>query len=279
VPGPALARVAAVAPAELHVDLVRAPKQLDRVLASLPAATRLSAGVVDGRNVWATDADRALDLLDRAAGAIGSERITIAPSCSLLHVPYRAARERRLDPELRGWLAFGEEKLGELALLGRALDADAGERDELLAGARQRAASRRSSPRTNDTAVRRRLAALMPEDDARERHRPPEPECDDMVEYVGEELSGIAISEFGWVQSHGSRCVKPPILFGDVARRAPLTVGSWEQTRSVTLLRSSFVRDDQPGRETCAQLALAIGDEVTDPEAAPHDRRGAEVPA
>jgi 5-methyltetrahydropteroyltriglutamate--homocysteine methyltransferase len=351
-PAPALARVAAVAPAELHVDLARAPEQLGAVLAALPAGTRLSAGVVDGRNVWATDPDRALDLLDRAAAEIGPARITIAPSCSLLHVPYRAARETRLDPELRSWLAFGEEKLGELALLKRALAADASERDELLAETRGRVASRRSSARTHDAAVRRRVGALRPEDHVRsaplaERRRPQrerlglpalptttigsfpqtaeiraarrrhrdgalddadydrflrervadvireqealgldvlvhgEPERNDMVEYFGEQLAGFAFSEAGWVQSYGSRCVKPPILYGDVARPAPMTVRWWSHaqgltdrpvkgmlTGPVTMLQWSFVRDDQPRRETCAQIALAIRDEIADLEAA-----------
>jgi 5-methyltetrahydropteroyltriglutamate--homocysteine methyltransferase len=351
-PAPALARIAALAPAELHVDLVRAPEQLGAVLAALPAGTRLSAGVVDGRNVWATDPDRALDLLDRAVAAIGGERLTIAPSCSLLHVPYRAARETALDEELRGWLAFGEEKLAELTLLQRALPADASERDELLADARRRVASRRSSTRTNDGAVRRRVAALRPEHyarsaplseraelqherlglpelptttigsfpqttairEARRRHRTGalddagyqgfleeqvaevireqealgldvlvhgEPERNDMVEYFGEQLAGFAFSEHGWVQSYGSRCVKPPILYGDVSRPAPMTVRWWEHaqgltaspvkgmlTGPVTILQWSFVRDDQPRRETCAQIALAIQDEVADLEAA-----------
>ncbi|MFA4930176.1 MAG: 5-methyltetrahydropteroyltriglutamate--homocysteine S-methyltransferase, partial [Patulibacter sp.] len=133
-----LARIGGLRLAELHVDLVRAPDQLDAVLDALPGTTRLSAGVVDGRNVWATDMDRALDRLDRIVARIGSDRLTIAPSCSLLHVPYRASRETGLDDELRSWLAFGEEKLDELALLQRALDADAAGRDALLADARAR---------------------------------------------------------------------------------------------------------------------------------------------
>ena len=146
------------------------PDQLVDALAVLPDTTRLSAGVVDGRNVWATDPDRALDLLDRAAAALGTDRLTIAPSCSLLHVPYSAARETQLDPELRGWLAFGEEKLDELVLLRRALDAGPAERDELLAEARARVAGRRASARTHDPIVRRRAAQLRPE--ARRRDTP-----------------------------------------------------------------------------------------------------------
>jgi 5-methyltetrahydropteroyltriglutamate--homocysteine methyltransferase len=348
----ALARLRELRLAELHVDLVRAPGRLDSVLEALPEQTRLSAGVVDGRNVWATDMDRALDRLDRAAAAIGSERLTIAPSCSLLHVPYGAARETGIDPELRSWLAFAEEKLHEVALLKRALDAGAAERDELLAEARARTASRRGSERTNDSRVRARAAALgntdyerpgpldersraqqerlgLPElptttigsfpqtaeiRQVRARHRADqlddagyeafledqiaqvidvqeelgldvlvhgEPERNDMVQYFGEQLGGFAISEHGWVQSYGSRCVKPPILYGDVSRPGPMTVRWWRHAQSltdkpvkgmltgpVTILQWSFVRDDQPERETCTQIALAIQDEVVDLEEA-----------
>lgn len=347
-----LARISGLPLAELHVDLVRAPQQLDAVLDALPATTRLSAGVVDGRNVWATDVDRALDQLDRIVARIGSERLTIAPSCSLLHVPYRASRETKLDAELRSWLAFGEEKLDELALLQRALEADHGRRDDLLAEARARSASRRNSPRTNDPAVRTRAGALRPADydrsapiderlalqherlglpllptttigsypqtkeirEIRRRRRTGEldeagyetfvksqidhvvsvqeelgldvlvhgePERNDMVEYFGEQLEGFAFSELGWVQSYGSRCVKPPILFGDVARPRPMTVDWWRYAQArtvrpmkgmltgpVTILQWSFVRDDQPRRETCVQIGLAIQDEVEDLEAA-----------
>jgi len=350
--GRTLARISRLALGELHVDLVRAPERLEDVLAALPDGARLSAGVVDGRNVWAADADRALERLDRIAAVIGTGRVTIAPSCSLLHVPYRAARETGLDEELRSWLAFGDEKLAELTLLRDALDAGREDRDALLANARRRAASRRFSARTNDDAVRRRAAALGERDydrgappgerreaqdrrfglpelptttigsfpqtaeirEMRRRHRAGElgeaeydgflrdqvalvvreqeeldldvlvhgePERNDMVEYFGEQLQGFAFSQWGWVQSYGSRCVKPPILYGDVARPRPMTVGWWEHARSlterpmkamltgpVTILQWSFVRDDQPRRETCTQIALAIQDEVVDLEAA-----------
>lgn len=343
-----LARLRRLPVGELHVDLVRAPDRLDAVLSSLGPDTRLSAGVLDGRNVWSTDLDHVLDRLDRAATRIGTERLTIASSCSLLHVPYSAARERALDDELRSWLAFGNEKLAELELLGRALDAGAEERDELLADSRRRVASRRESPRTHDSEVRARAVALTASDlkrsvplakrraaqaerlqlpqlptttigsfpqtdairQARRKRRTGElsesdylavlrrqiadvieiqeqlgfdvlvhgePERNDMVEYFGEQLAGFAFSEFGWVQSYGSRAVKPPILYGDVSRPEPMTVGWWKYAQSqsekpvkgmltgpVTILQWSFVRDDQPRQETCRQIALAIRDEVAD---------------
>src|SRR5439155_1583569 len=108
-----------------------------------------------------------------------------------------------------------------------------------------------------------------------------EPERSDMVEYFAGQLDGLAITAHGWVQSYGSRCVKPPILYGDVSRPAAMTVRWWRHAQSltkrpmkgmltgpVTILQWSFVRDDQPREETCAQIALAIQDEVADLEAA-----------
>ncbi|MBK6958500.1 MAG: 5-methyltetrahydropteroyltriglutamate--homocysteine S-methyltransferase [Nitrosomonas sp.] len=102
-----------------------------------------------------------------------------------------------------------------------------------------------------------------------------EPERNDMVEYFGEQLSGYAFTQFGWVQSYGSRCVKPPIIFGDISQSQAITT-EWIQyaqsltkkpmkgmlTGPVTMLNWSFVRDDQSRAETCVQLALAIRDEV-----------------
>lgn len=362
----ALERVLALEPDELHLDLVRAPAQLAPALAALrrtapdpagiapsgaPAArTRLSLGVVDGRNVWAADLDAALEQVDAAIAALGAERVTIAASCSLLHVPYDAAREQGIDPEVRGWLAFAAQKLGELATLRAA--AGAVKREVLLAPARAATSSRRTSALTNDPAVRGRAGALRPEHYARpapyparnaaQRARVPlpplptttigsfpqtgeiraarrarregtlgeagyerflerqidhvvevqerlgldvlvhgEPERNDMVEYFGERLQGFAFSAFGWVQSYGSRCVKPPILYGDVSRPRPMTVRWWEYAQSrtakpvkgmltgpVTILQWSFVRDDQPRQETATQIALAIQDEVLDLERA-----------
>ncbi|MFT4257052.1 MAG: 5-methyltetrahydropteroyltriglutamate--homocysteine S-methyltransferase, partial [Pseudoxanthomonas sp.] len=106
-------------------------------------------------------------------------------------------------------------------------------------------------------------------------------ERNDMVEYFGEQLDGFAFTRNGWVQSYGSRCVKPPVIYGDVTRPAPMTV-RWSRyaqsltarpmkgmlTGPVTVLQWSFVRDDQPRADTCRQIALALRDEVQDLEAA-----------
>jgi 5-methyltetrahydropteroyltriglutamate--homocysteine methyltransferase len=349
-----LERIAGLAPTELHLDLVRAPEQLDPALDSLrDTPTRLSLGVIDGRNVWAVDPDPALDRIDAAVAALGAERVTIAPSCSLLHVPYGAAAgEQGIDAEVRPWLAFCVEKLAELEVLRGTLGEGLGSHAKLLAEARAVASARRTSGHTNDPQVRERVGALtaadydrpapfperqavqaerlgLPElpattigsypqtDEIRAARRDlrsgdldpaayeqfirgqidevvafqeeigldvlvhGEPERNDMVEYFGQQLAGFAFSANGWVQSYGSRCVKPPILFGDVSRPTAMTVEWWRYAQSrtekpmkgmltgpVTILQWSFVRDDQPRAETCTQIGLAIQDEVLDLEAA-----------
>jgi len=345
-------RILGLPAAEFHLDLVRAPQQLEPALQSLPAGRRLSLGVIDGRNVWATDLDAVLALIEPALEQLGADRVRLAPSCSLLHVPYGAAREEGLDSEVRSWLAFGQEKLIELQTLKAAQPAGDDERRELLSTNRSAMASRRGSSRVHDSAVSRRLRAVRPDDMERRSayaQRAPrqaellglpdlptttigsfpqtkeirsmrsalrrgaatpeeyeaflkaeirtviarqeelgfdvlvhgEPERNDMVEYFAEHLAGFVMSAYGWVQSYGSRCVKPPILFGDVSRPEPMTVAWWQYAQScssrpvkgmltgpVTILQWSFVRDDQPREETCRQIALAIRDETLDLERA-----------
>jgi 5-methyltetrahydropteroyltriglutamate--homocysteine methyltransferase len=337
--------------AALHVDAVRAGHELQAVLDWLPAHRELSIGIVDGRNIWRTDLDKALAQLRQAADKRGGT-LWIAPSCSLLHVPMTLARDASLDAELRSWLAGAQEKLTELKTLQRALtEGEQAVRGELFA-ARAAVAARAASPRVKSPQVAARLASLPADADRRaaafpvrqalqrERFRLPplptttigsfpqtpeiraaraafkrgelaaadyrtamrqeialavmkqealgldvlvhgEAERNDMVEYFGEQLAGFAFTANGWVQSYGSRCVKPPVLFGDVARRNAMTV-DWTAyaqsltprpmkgmlTGPVTLLQWSFVRDDQPRAATALQIALAIRDEVTDLEAA-----------
>lgn len=337
----------------LHVDLVRAPRQLEQLLdLRLPDELILSLGVVDGRNVWKADLLACLDVLERAARAWGRERLQVAPSCSLIHVPIDLTLERQLDPELKGWLAFARQKLEEVALLTRALNDGREAVREALAASQAQVAARLASSRRRDPEVQARLQNLGP--DAARRQSPHrtrrevqrkrlglplfptttigsfpqtpeirqlraryrrgeldqagyeaairaeiervirlqeelgldvlvhgEPERNDMVEYFAEQLEGFAFTEHGWVQSYGSRYVKPPIIYGDVSRPAPMTV-QWIRhaqsltdrpvkgmlTGPVTILQWSFVRDDQPREVTCRQLALAIRDEVQDLEAA-----------
>jgi len=335
--------------AGLHVDLVRAPAQLDALLGRWPAGRVLSLGVVDGRNIWKADLAAALATLERASARLGAERVWVAPSCSLLHVPVDLELERKLDPELKGWLAFAKQKLDEVVALTRALREGRRAAAAALEANARALASRRSASRIHNPAVKRRAGAVTEKDRRRPapyRERRPQQvrlplyptttigsfpqtaevraarrqfldgkttaseyerfiqdqiqrtlkiqedlgldvlvhgefERNDMVEYFGEQLQGFAFTEHGWVQSYGSRYVKPPIIYGDVSRPKPMTV-RWSTfaqahtdrpvkgmlTGPVTILQWSFVRDDQPRSETAQQLALAISDEVLDLERA-----------
>ncbi|MBU6441381.1 MAG: 5-methyltetrahydropteroyltriglutamate--homocysteine S-methyltransferase [Betaproteobacteria bacterium] len=331
----------------LHVDTTRGLDDLAPLLNLLPAHKVLSLGVISGRNVWKSDLGALLDWLEPLAARLG-ERLWLAPSCSLLHVPMDLESETALDPEIRSWLAFARQKLDELQLLARALNQGReAVRDALLAN-REALACRRASARVHRPEVRAALDAVTPQmgrrrsvhalraarqaellrlpafptttigsfpQTAQIRHARAEykagrldaeayraamraevercvreqealgldvlvhgeAERNDMVEYFGEQLEGYAFSRNGWVQSYGSRCVKPPILFGDIRRTRPMTV-EWTRfaasltarpmkgmlTGPVTMLNWSFVRDDQPRARTCMQLALAIRDEVLD---------------
>ncbi len=339
--------------AGLGLDLVRGPRNLELLRRhGFPSDMVLSAGVVDGRGIWINDLDASLERLERLADTLGAERLIVAPSSSLLHVPVDASRETALDPELRGWLAFARQKLDETVLLARALNAGRQAIAPELEANRAVRAARAASGRTTDLDVRRRAAMLAAGDKGRrmayaqrrqaQRARlglPPLPvttigsfpqdaavrrarrnfrageldaagyqaflraqvaravrvqeaagvdvlthgefERADMVEYFAERLDGFAFTAQGWVQSYGTRCVKPPIVYGDVRRRGAMTVDWWRYAQSltsrpvkgmltgpVTMLQWSFVRDDQPRSATCMQLALALRDEVADLERA-----------
>jgi 5-methyltetrahydropteroyltriglutamate--homocysteine methyltransferase len=333
--------------AGLHVDLVRAPEQIDAVLAAAPGTLLLSLGVIDGRNVWRADLDA---LLARIEPIAAGRDVVLAPSCSLLHVPVDLSIETKLDDEVRQWLSFAVQKIGELAILKRALNEGRDAVSAELADAARAAAARRVSPRIHDQAVAVRIAGIVPDMRCRRSPYPQrsvaqqaalnlpafptttigsfpqtaavrharaehvrghiddaaydgflraeteravrwqesvgldmlvhgEFERNDMVQYFGERLNGFAFTTGGWVQSYGSRCVRPPILFGDVSRPAPMTVDWWRYaqgltdrpmkgmlTGPVTILNWSFVRDDQPREASCRQIALAIRDEVLDLE-------------
>ncbi len=334
----------------LHIDLVRGPHQLEKVLENWPIDRMLSLGVIDGRNIWRADLAKALNVIEVAITARGRETIQIAPSCSLIHSPVDLESETKLDAELKSWLAYAKQKLGEVSDLKTAVTQCRGSAYQSFSESASAVASRRSSNRINNTTVKARAAAVTENDFSRgapfaERRTrqqarlslPAFPtttigsfpqtesvrkaraafkrgeidvssydaflksatqdairkqeelgidvlvhgefERNDMVEYFGEQLDGFAFTQNGWVQSYGSRYVKPPIIFGDVARPNPMTVtwSSYAQsltqkpmkgmlTGPVTILQWSFVRDDQPRAETCRQIALAIRDEVRDLE-------------
>jgi 5-methyltetrahydropteroyltriglutamate--homocysteine methyltransferase len=335
----------------VHLDAVNAKSEIDALISALPTDCVVSLGVINGRNIWKTDLNAVLSWLQPLHKQLG-DRLWIAPSCSLLHVPVDLDSEQKLDSEIKSWLAFAKQKLAELALLSRALNEGVAAVQTELDANRAAIASRRHSPRVNNPVVKAAIANI---DDALGQRQSPyavraqkqaallklpklptttigsfpqtteirtarsefkagrldlagyktamqseiarcveeqeklgldvlvhgEAERNDMVEYFGEQLEGYAFSQFGWVQSYGSRCVKPPILFGDISRPKAMTV-EWTQyaqsltakpmkgmlTGPVTILNWSFVRDDQPRSESCQQLALAIREEVQDLEKA-----------
>jgi len=336
----------------LHIDLVRAPEQYPLILDWLPTYKVLSLGLVNGRNVWRCDLEKALEVARHAAERLG-DRLWLAPSCSLLHSPVDLEREDRLDHELKGWLAFAVQKCAEVATLARAINEPTNE-DVAVELARSRAvqAARQHSPRIHKPQVQARLSAIQPQDSQRtsvfaariEQQRarldlpafptttigsfPQTPairlarqaykqgrlslgdyteamqaeirhavavqeqigldvlvhgeaERNDMVEYFAEQLDGYAFTRFGWVQSYGSRCVKPAVIYGDLSRPQPMTV-DWIRyaqqqtdrvmkgmlTGPVTMLMWSFAREDVSREVQARQLALAIRDEVCDLEAA-----------
>ncbi len=335
--------------AGLHIDAINGLAEVDKVIDWLPKHKVLSLGVINGRNIWKTDLNKTLDWLEPIAERLNN-RLWLAPSCSLLHVPVDLDAEQNLDSEVKNWLAFAIQKLAELEVLGAALNQGRDSVKQQLANNQQDIEQRKNSVKTNNPAVKQRVESAnnirhqrnssyadraevqreklqlpafptttigsFPQTKqirgVRQQYRNNkidhadykkameleinhaieqqlaigldvlvhgEPERNDMVEYFGEQLSGYVFSQFGWVQSYGSRCVKPPILFGDIERKQPITV-EWAKyaqsltnkpvkgmlTGPVTILNWSFVRDDQPRSETCLQLALAIRDEVLDLE-------------
>lgn len=336
----------------LHLDLVRGEGQLDVALNAAPEGLTLSLGLIDGRNIWKTDLNRAVDLAEKAAAKLSADRILIGSSCSLLHSPVDLSGETRLNPEVKDWLAFARQKLDEIVVVKRAINEGRDAVRAELDANRESLTRRRNSPLVFNPAVRQRVHAVQEKDLCRQsgyeiRHPAQqaalglpeiptttigsfpqtgelriqrarmrkgeitaqeydgyirqeianairqqeelgldvlvhgEAERNDMVEYFGELLSGFAFTSNGWVQSYGSRCVKPPIIYGDVERREPMTVDWWKYAQSlsskpvkgmltgpVTILQWSFVRNDQPRRDTCFEIALAIRDETQDLEAA-----------
>jgi 5-methyltetrahydropteroyltriglutamate--homocysteine methyltransferase len=320
------------------LDFVAGLGNLD-VLASVGGLLRktVMAGVVDGRNIWRADRQRAKAACAMLLGL--ADQVVVSTSCSLLHVPIDLDAEDALDPAVRGRLAFARQKVGEVVALGETLGEDAAgpaaqvpastagidhevrARLDTLGGSSRgdretRFAAQRASLGLPDLAtttigsfpqtpeVRRvradRRAGRISEDDYSQAMQQEiarvialqeelgldvlvhgEPERNDMVQYFAEQLDGYAATEHGWVQSYGSRYVRPPILHSDVARPRPMTV-AWTTyaqgltskpvkgmlTGPVTMLAWSFVRDDQPLAETARQVALALRDEIGDLESA-----------
>jgi 5-methyltetrahydropteroyltriglutamate--homocysteine methyltransferase len=332
----------------IHLDLVRAPNQLESLLKKIDLDKILSLGVVNGRNIWKTNLDSAINLVKKASQALGKERVMVAPSCSLLHAPIDLEEEIELSVEIKNWMAFAKQKCEEIRIIrDAALGKDV---EKELKANRGAMLSRKESPLVTNKSVQEKLQNiskemltrkstfterikkqnenlnLLPlptttigsfpqtkeirttrskfkkreitESDYKKNMKDfiketvdkqeelgldvlvhGEPERNDMVEYFGEQLEGYCFTKNGWVQSYGTRCVKPPVLYGDVLRSQPMTI-EWTKyaqsltkkpmkgmlTGPVTILCWSFVRDDQPRSVTCKQVALALREEVIDLE-------------
>ncbi|MCH6256318.1 5-methyltetrahydropteroyltriglutamate--homocysteine S-methyltransferase [Puniceicoccaceae bacterium K14] len=335
----------------LHIDGVRGEEEIEVVAKELPPERLLSLGIIDGRNIWKNNYKDSLETIQKAIAIRGKTTLALSPSCSLLHSPVSLDTETKIDSELKGWLAFADQKLIELSQLA-SLALDRNPQNAAFIENQKALDSRRKSTRIHNKVAKMKAKSVTKSDSKRknpfskrqeaQRNKlklPPFPtttigsfpqtkeiraarskwknglidnatyqtflkektrECiefqekididvlvhgeferNDMVEYFGEQLSGFTFTENGWVQSYGSRCVKPPVIFGDVSRPKPMTV-EWSifaqsltnrpmkgmLTGPVTILQWSFVRDDQPRKDTAKQIALAIRNEVHDLEAA-----------
>jgi 5-methyltetrahydropteroyltriglutamate--homocysteine methyltransferase len=334
----------------IHVDLVRSSEQFDQALNLVRPNQSLSLGLVDGRNIWINNLENSINIAKKAVAKLGSNRVIIAPSCQLLHVPVDLNNETELDNELKSWLSFATEKLDEIAIIAKAADKEEAEVSDKVIANKKAIENRKTSSRINNQQVQKRVAEIndslinrknpyskRKEIQTNHIHLPLLPtttigsfpqtkdvrrvraefkagkisdadynqfikeetarcikfqeeidldvlvhgefERNDMVEYFGEQLNGFFFTKNGWVQSYGSRCVKPPVIFGDVSREKQMTV-EWAKysqsltkrimkgmlTGPITILQWSFVRDDQPRKTTALQIAFAIRDEVCDLE-------------
>ena len=309
---------------------------------------QLIAGVVDGRNIWKSDMNATLELLQDISLEVKREKIIISSSCSLLHTPFTLEYETTMDLEIKNWLAYAKEKLHELSLLSKIFFQDilTEEDERFIEENIQANLSRKTSDLIHNKTVQQRVNSITKlhrdghyqkriklqkeilkyEDlatttigsfpqtpEIRKTRRDfksgaiskesyekviktyideciafqeecglevlvhGEPERNDMVEYFGEQLQGYGFSQNSWVQSYGSRCVKPPFIYGDISRLKPMTLEwtSYAQSKTkkimkgmltgpVTILNWSFVRDDKSRSDVSHQIALAINDEIDD---------------
>ena len=337
--------------AGLHLDMTRAAHELPELIRKIGPAKVLSLGLIDGRNIWRADLAEKVEPLTLAVRALGTQRVMVGPSCSLMHVPVDLYMEPRAADEPFTWMAFAHQKLHEIVALKNAVDSPKAA-TAVFATASAALAARNMAGGVVNPAVRQRAAAVtpammerhsrfsvrkvaqqenlnlplwptttigsfpqtqevrrvrmawragtMPLEDYHAFHQQQiqdaveiqeaigldvlvhgESERTDMVEFFGEQLAGFLTTANGWVQSYGSRCVKPPVIFGDVHRPVAMTVdiSAYAQslttrpmkgmlTGPVTIMQWSFVRDDLPRRDVCRQIALAIRDEVMDLEKA-----------
>ncbi len=336
--------------AGLHIDAVSAPEDTLTAARYLTEDKVLSVGIIDGRNIWINDLSSSSAFLEKIREILPSQRIWISSSCSLQYVPHCLDLESNLEPQLKSWLSFAEEKLGEIVTLAGAFSES--RNGAVFAENQQTLLARQQAAGTSIATVRERVEKVLPNinltrppfakrqqaqrealqlplipttsigsfpqtDDIRQtraKFRKGElshgqyetflqqktRECiekqealgldvlvhgeferNDMVEYFASGLEGFAVTDFGWVQSYGSRCTKPPILWGDVHRPQPITLQWTKYAQSVTerhikgmltgtttILQWSFLRDDLPRTQVSEQIALALRDEILDLEAA-----------
>ncbi|MDH6672183.1 5-methyltetrahydropteroyltriglutamate--homocysteine S-methyltransferase [Paenibacillus glucanolyticus] len=311
-----------------------------------PSNKVLGAGVIDGRGIWKASLREKLTQLEELTKYVVAERLIVQSSCSLLHVPVTVNNETKLLPELKGALAFADEKLNELVLLTKAVSTGAARIAEELEQSELAIQALKQSGERNRHDVQQAVAAVSAQEPARslpfaERHvvqqnkwqLPIFPtttigsfpqsaevrkarqqwrkgewnneqyegfiqeqidiwiklqeeigldvlvhgefERTDMVEFFGEKLEGFAFTQYGWVQSYGSRCVKPPVIFGDVAFEKAMTVEETKYAQSktnrpvkgmltgpITIMNWSFVREDITREQIAYQLAYALRQEV-----------------
>ncbi|MDX4047833.1 5-methyltetrahydropteroyltriglutamate--homocysteine S-methyltransferase [Aliarcobacter skirrowii] len=332
----------------LGLDFIHGVKNCDSLEFIKNSNKVLIAGVIDGRNIWKSNFEDKLNLLNKISNVVSKDNIIVGTSCSLLHVPFTLSYEDNLDKEIKSWLAFANEKLKELNLVSKQFFGSKLSLEDIanIEKNRQDNIQRKVSTKIHNQKIQEEIKNLKKferEDKFEDRIKVQreffkydalttttigsfpqtpeirenrknykanliskeeyetqikkyiddcvafqeeigldvlvhgEPERNDMVEYFGQLLEGFAFTSNAWVQSYGSRCVKPPVIFGDVSRPNALTV-EWIKyaqsktskvmkgmlTGPVTILNWSFVRDDIPRNEVTKQIALCINKEVDD---------------
>ena len=330
------------------LDFIHGSKNCDSLDLIKNSNKVLIAGVIDGRNIWKSNFEDKLNLLNEISKVISKENIIVGTSCSLLHVPFTLSYEEKLDGEIKSWLAFASEKLKELNLVSKQFfevklsleniaDIEKNKKDnnqrkvstkihnqkiqEEIRSLKQFERADKFQDRIKvqreffkyDYLTTTTIGSFPQTPEIRENRKNykantiskeqyeaeikkyidycvafqeeigldilvhGEPERNDMVEYFGELMDGFVFTQNAWVQSYGSRCVKPPLIYGDVNRENPMTV-EWIKyaqsktskvmkgmlTGPVTIINWSFVRDDLPRSEVAKQIAHGICKEVDD---------------
>ncbi|URJ29793.1 5-methyltetrahydropteroyltriglutamate--homocysteine S-methyltransferase [Blochmannia endosymbiont of Camponotus sp.] len=334
----------------LHVDLVSSPDNVPLIHTQIPKNWILSAGVINGRNIWKTNLH---NWFKKLSPLVGERKIWIGSSCSLLHSPIDLNMEKKLDKHITEWFAFALQKCAEIKMLCTALNSknkNDSTYEDILNKYYITSSLRSHSTTIHNIQVKKRLEHInkiphsrcspytarvilqhkklnlplfptttigsFPQTEEIRKLRANfknnqiekkdyyvgiknyikkiiveqekldldvlvhgEPERNDMVEYFGENLNGFIFTQNGWVQSYGSRCVKPPVIIGDINRSKPITTKwiSYAQsltnkpikgilTGPVTIMSWSFLREDIQRKTIALQLALSIRDEVIDLE-------------